>query len=393
MAPTDTIAYLDCFSGISGDMLLGTCFHAGVPKDFLLSELEKIEGLDFNLQVKTECYSGIACKKVTVSSSSKQQFRHLGNILELLDSSSLKPVIKEKAAKTFTRLAEAEAKVHNTDIDKIHFHEVGAVDTIVDIVGSLIGLDHLGITKTICSPLPMGRGFVHCDHGNLPLPAPAVCALLQEAPTYGVDQEKELVTPTGAALAMQLASDFGRMPAMTIKKVGYGAGSSTLKHDQPNLLRLIIGEQQHTEESQSVEIIECNLDDWNTEMFPYLSEQLFDNGALDVSLSSLLMKKGRPGHRLQVIARPAHALTLKQIVLSETTTIGLRFRQEQRITLSRKIVQVNTQWGKVEAKQVQTPEGVAIYPEYEVCKIIAQSNKIPLTQVYYAVIQAASKET
>ena len=200
MAPTDTIAYLDCFSGISGDMLLGACFHAGVPKDFLLSELGKIEGLDFNLQVETECYSGIACKKVTVSSSSKQQFRHLGNILELLDSSSLKPVIKEKAAKTFTRLAEAEAKVHNTDIDKIHFHEVGAVDTIVDIVGSLIGLDHLGITKTICSPLPMGRGFVRCDHGNLPLPAPAVCALVQETPTYGVDQEKELVTPTGAEI-------------------------------------------------------------------------------------------------------------------------------------------------------------------------------------------------
>ena len=364
----------------------------GFPQDILAVELARIPDLDFHLSVKDELRSGISCKIVTVHAPTSQHFRHLGEILKIIHSSSLKTKIKEQAKKIFTRLAVAEAKVHNVDVEQIHFHEVGAVDTIIDIVGTLIGLEYLGIEKIVCSPLPMGRGFVRCQHGNLPLPAPAVYELLTGIPVYGTEQEKELVTPTGAALAVQLADSFGDIPAITIHKVGYGAGKNKLNNDQPNLLRLVIGEQQNREESQSVEIIESNLDDWNTEMFPYLCEVLLNAGALDVSLTPILMKKGRPGHRLQVLADPSRAFVLKQIILSETSTIGLRFRTEQRMTLTRKIVTVDTQWGMIAAKQVCTPAGVVIYPEYEACKQIAQSQKIPLAQVYNAVTQVEKKE-
>lgn len=392
MPSTVTCCHLDCFSGISGDMFLGALLHAGLAQDVLLSELAKIQGLDFELTVEDDSRSGIGCRQVTVHSPSRQQFRHLGDILELLQTSTLQTAIQQRAATIFTRLAEAESRVHNVDRAQIHFHEVGAVDTIVDIVGVLIGLQSLGITDIHCSPLPMGHGFVRCEHGNLPLPAPAVCELLRDVPVYGVEQEQELVTPTGAVLATQLADSFGTMPAMTIKAIGYGAGKNRLQNDQPNLLRLVIGERQPEKEEQTVEVIECNLDDWNTEMFPYLCELLFDGGALDVSLSPLLMKKGRPGQRLQVICGPSHALLLKQIILSETSSIGLRFRQENRMTLPRKVVTLPTKWGPVEAKMVETPRGIVIYPEYEVCRKIAKAEKIPLAQVYRIIMQKGIQE-
>lgn len=378
-------AYLDCFSGISGDMLLGALLHAGLEENVLLEELAKIKGVDFQLSVDNQLRSGISCKQVTVHSPSGQEFRHLGNILDLLAESSLSPALINKANKIFTRLAEAEAKVHDVALEKIHFHEVGAVDTIVDIVGALIGLQHFGIEKVICSPLPMGRGFVHCAHGNLPLPAPAVCELLTGVSVYGVNQEKELVTPTGAVLAVELAEDFTKMPAMTVKTIGYGAGNNELSNDQPNLLRLVIGQKSAETESETVEIIETNLDDWNSEGFPYLCDLLFNKGALDVSLSPLIMKKRRPGQLLRVIADPAHGLELKQIILSETTAIGLRFRNEKRMTLARESVIVSTPWGKIMAKKVQTPQGSVTYPEYEACRQVAEKHRIPLARVYQAV--------
>ncbi|HIP83190.1 MAG TPA: nickel pincer cofactor biosynthesis protein LarC, partial [Desulfocapsa sulfexigens] len=313
------------------------------------------------------------------------QLRHPGDILDLLEESDLDPPIISKASQLFTRLAEAEAKVHQTTIDKIHFHEVGAIDTIVDIVGALIGLRDMGVDRVICSPLPMGRGFVQCAHGTFPLPAPAVCELLHGVPVYGVEQNKELVTPTGAVLAVGLAAEFGSMPAMTVKKIGYGAGSHKLNNEQPNLLRLIIGDVHAVEENATVEIIETNLDDWNSEGFPYLCDLLFNQGALDVSLSPLIMKKGRPGQLLRVIANPAHALELKQTILSETTSLGLRYRKEERMTLQREAITISTPWGEIVAKQVQTPKGTVIYPEYEACRKVAEEQKIPLAQVYHAV--------
>lgn len=392
MSTSVTCCYLDCFSGISGDMLLGAFLHAGLPKDTLLGELSKIPDLDFSLSVENDLRSGIGCKQLSVHSGSKQQFRHLENIIELLQKSTLNTSIQEQATRIFTRLAEAEASVHNVDITKIHFHEVGAVDTIVDTVGALIALEYFGISEVCCSPLPMGRGFVKCAHGNLPLPAPAVCELLRDTPVYGVEQEQELVTPTGAVLAAQLTDTFGSLPTMTIESIGYGAGNNILNNDQPNLLRLLIGKKEIVKETQTVEVIECNLDDWNTEMFPYLSELLFDAKALDVSLSPLLMKKGRPGQRLQVICAPHNALPLRQIILTETSAIGLRFRQENRMTLAREAVEIVTEWGSITAKQVHKPDGTVIYPEYESCKKIAQTEKIPLSRVYNAVIQAGEKK-
>ncbi len=385
MTAPATIAYLDCFSGISGDMLLAALLHAGLEKDILLDELAKIGEIDFKLTVEDQLRCGISCKQVTIHSPSKQQFRHLENILVLLEESKLSETIIQKAATIFTRLAEAEAKVHNVPLHKIHFHEVGAVDTIVDIVGSLIGFEKLGIDQIICSPLPMGHGFVRCAHGTLPLPVPAVCELLRDIPIYGVEQEKELVTPTGAVLATSLASSFGKIPAMTVKSIGYGGGSHKLKEEQPNLLRLIVGEAVGVQESDVVEIIETNLDDWNSEGFPYLCDLLFAQGALDVSLSPLIMKKGRPGQLLRVICDPVNGQDLKQIILSETTAIGVRFRKEERMTLAREAVMVSTPWGEVVAKKVQTPKGTVIYPEYEACRKIAKENKIPLARVYDAV--------
>ncbi len=369
-------------------MLLGALLHAGLEEKILLEELAKIKGVDFQLTVENQLRSGISCKQVTVHSPSGQQFRHLGNILDLLGESSLSAAIIKKSGEIFTRLAQAEAKVHKVALEKIHFHEVGAVDTIVDIVGALIGLQHLEIEKIICSPLPMGHGFVRCAHGNLPLPAPAVCELLNGASVYGVDQEKELVTPTGAVLAVELAAGFGKLPAMTVNNIGYGAGSHELKNEQPNLLRLVTGQTTADKECGTVEIIETNLDDWNSEGFPYLCDLLFSKGALDVSITPLVMKKGRPGQLLRVIADPAHGLELKQIILSETTAIGLRFRKEERMTLAREAITVSTPWGKIVAKKVQTPRGTVIYPEYNACRKIAESNQIPLSRVYLTVSNA-----
>ncbi len=366
-------------------MFMGALLHAGLEQELLLGELNRLDGVDFKLTATRELRCGISCRQVTITSPSRQQFRHLKDILTLLETSRLAPAIVNRAGKVFTRLAEAEAKVHDVELEKIHFHEVGAVDTIVDIVGVLIGLHHLGVEQLICSPLPMGHGLVHCDHGNLPLPAPAVCELIRDVPVYGVDQEQELVTPTGAALVTSLADKFGSMPPMTMKKCGYGAGSHSLKHEQPNLLRLLIGHVQRGQESQEVEIIETHLDDWNSEGFPYLCDLLFNQGALDVSLSPMIMKKGRPGQLLRVIADPVHGLKLKQIILSETTAIGLRFRREERMTLEREAVMIPTPWGKIMAKKVQTPKGSVIYPEYEACRKVAEKNQIPLSQVYQAV--------
>ena len=377
------IAYADCFSGISGDMFLAALLDAGLDEEFLRLELGKLDIGPFDLSVTTTRPSGIKATKVEISARADQQFRNLATILDILQSSALEPTVIAKAGAVFQTLAEAEARVHGLAIDKIHFHEVGAIDTILDVVGVVIGLHYLGIERLISSPLPWGHGFVECAHGRLPLPAPAVCELLQGVPVYAVDVSQELITPTGTALLKTLSQGFGPLPDMTIDVTGYGAGTHALTNRQPNLLRLIIGHK--TQEVQTVEVIETHLDDWNSEGFPHLCELLLKQGALDVSLTPMLMKKGRPGQQLRVICHPDHGLLLKQTILSETTAIGLRFRTESRLTLEREQVTVETQWGTVAAKKVQTPTGPVIYPEYEACKQIAESAQVPLQQVYRAV--------
>lgn len=383
---TSIHCYLDCFSGISGDMLLGALLHAGADKSALLSELNKLnlEGLD--LQVESTRISSIDAFKVTIDSSRQQQFRNLPKILEILVRSALDETIINRSTEVFTALAEAEAKVHGIDINRVHFHEVGALDTIVDIVGVIICLKHLGVSRLTCSPLPTGQGFVNCDHGLLPLPAPAVCELLQGLPSYGVDIKQELITPTGAALLRVLADDFGPLPPMTFQSTGYGAGSRTLENGQPNLLRCIIGKSEDVVESQQIEIIETNLDDWSPEGFPYLTDLLFERGALDVTLTPVQMKKGRPGYTLQVLTTPPYSQRIKETIFDETTAIGLRFRQEHRSTLVRNKIVVPTPWGDIPAKEVQRPDGSVIYPEYEECKKIAVANGVPLKMVYQKVL-------
>lgn len=376
------IGYLDCFSGISGDMLLGALIHAGFDQHHLTRELSKLslDGLEFRVEEKS--INAISCIKVHISSDRRQELRTLPGIQRLLEESGLEDNVINLAAEVFRTLAQAEAKVHAIAIDKVHFHEVGAVDTIVDVVGAIIGLQYFGISRLYSSPLPTGQGFVKCAHGLLPLPAPAVCELLQGVPTYGIKLQQEIITPTGAAMLASLVDGFGPMPPMTIAATGYGAGTHILTNGQPNLLRFIRGEALDVAESQDIEVIETNLDDWNPEGFPYLCEILFGQGALDVTLAPVHMKKGRPGFTLQVISPLPSAHLLKEIILSETTAIGLRFRKESRQTLQRNIVKVTTSWGEIAAKMVQTPKGTVIYPEYEECRKIASLHQVPLQRVY-----------
>ena len=380
-------AYADCFAGVSGNMFLGALLHAGVDEGVLRSELGKLDIGPFTLSIESNIISSIESIYVCVDSEPRSEFRHLSAIIALLKRSRLPSRIIEKSTAVFLELAVAEAKVHGVPIEQVHFHEIGAVDTIIDVVGTVLGLHLLDIKKLISSPVPAGRGLVACAHGTLPLPAPAVCELLRGIPVYGVPIEKELVTPTGAALLKVLVDHFGPMEPMTIERTGYGAGSHVLPDHLPNLFRLIIGRQSAVSEAQEVEIIETNLDDWNPEGFPYVCDLLLARGALDVSLAPLQMKKGRPGFRLQVICNPVHSLALKETILSETSAIGLRFRREQRSTLARELVVVDTRWGKIQAKKVWTPAGIVVYPEYEACREIAARHNVPLQQVYRAVCQ------
>lgn len=380
-----TIAYADCFSGISGDMFLGALVDAGLPEETLAAEVSKLALKGYRLSASPHGEGFIRSTLVKVETFEKQPARSLRAIRSLITRSSLAPGVKEKSLGVFNLLATAEARVHGCSVEDVHFHELGAVDAIIDIVGTVAGLAYLGINRLVSSPLPMPRGWISCEHGLLPVPAPAVLEILQGAPVYGVEMDQEMVTPTGAALIRSLSHSFGPLPGMLICKAGYGAGSRQLPGRQPNLFRLILGEIRELQEAQEVEVIETNLDDWSPESFPYLLEQLSAAGALDVSLAPIQMKKGRPGFLLRVIAEPAKALAAKTCILSETTAIGLRFRIEKRLTLPRKKGKVLTPWGAVAVKKVETPKGPVLYPEYEDCRRVAVANRVSLKDVYAGV--------
>ncbi len=391
MTDQHNIAYIDCFSGISGDMFLAALLDAGLSIEELRGQLDLL-GLDgYTLTMGKKTCGAIAATTLSVQTAEKHPHRSWGDIRQLITASSLAPPVKKTTLSIFSLLAEAEAKVHGRPVDTVHFHEVGGIDSIVDIVGAAIGLDFLHITSLQCAPLPMPRGWVQCAHGLLPLPAPAVCELLQGVPAYGVELSQELVTPTGAAIVKALSTGYGPMPAMTITGVGYGAGSQELANGQPNLLRLVLGTARTAIEAQEVEVIETHLDDWSPETFPYLSEQLFALGALDVALIPIQMKKGRPGFLLRVICDRAASLAAKECILSETTAIGLRFRTEQRWTLPRESGTVPTRWGRVRIKKITTPAGEVLTPEYEDCKRVAITHHVPIKEVY-AEVGCAERE-
>jgi len=383
------VAYADAFAGISGDMFLGALLDAGLPEEILRKELSGLALDGYQLHVTKTAPHNLSATKINITTTHGHHHRTFRTIKALLEKSALASGVTEKSLAIFSALAQAEAQVHGCLPDDVHFHEVGAVDSIIDIVGAAIGLHYFSIDQLNASPLPLSQGWVECAHGRLPLPAPAVCELVKGMPVYGTDLTKELVTPTGAAILKGCCRFFGPFPPMKIDRVGYGAGSHKLADDRPNLLRLVIGTSTDVVEAQEVEVIETHLDDWQPEGFPFLSEQLFAKGALDVAVIPMQMKKGRPGFLLRVVADPATAWELKRCILSESTAIGLRFRREGRWTLPRETGTVATSLGQVEVKKVATPSGDILYPEYEDCRRLALEKGIPLQQIYREVSRAS----
>jgi len=438
------IAYLDCFAGISGDMFLGALLDAGVDPN-ILHEATAALNLNATLKIEKVDRSGISSTKVHVYEGSKlaeapteqtpaadhnhqhththqhhpktqhqhkaghtHQHNHthgrsLTVIRDLISAASLPTAVKQTAIHTFELLGASEAKIHNVPIEKIHFHEVGAVDAIVDIVAASAGIHALAIDKWFSSPLNVGGGMVDCAHGRFPVPAPATADLLRGLPTYSAHIEKELVTPTGAALIRALAPTFGQQPAMRIEHIGYGAGTRNPK-DFPNVLRLSIGEadnsehskhepsKHHAHESQTVTVLETALDDLSPQILAYVSETALAQGALDVMLTPVIMKKGRPGTLLTVLCNPSDSSALQQLILRETSTLGLRIRQDSRVCVDRHHAHVTTPYGDIRVK-IGTLNGQEcnIAPEFEDCRTAATKHNVPLKLVQQAAIAAYLK--
>jgi len=375
-------AYVDCFSGISGDMTLGALMDAGVSIDTLCAGLAKLNLPGYELKAEKVNRSGISATKAHVIIDRKnQKSRHLSDILDIIEGSSLSPTVKEKSGRIFKRMAAAEAKVHGTIPDKIHFHEVGAVDAIVDIVGSVIGLDHLGITQIITSSINVGSGTVRTSHGIFPIPAPATAELLKGIPFYQSSTQFELATPTGAAIISTLSNSFGPLPAMNVASIAHGAGDKDFP-DRPNILRLMIGEPVANYEEDTSIVIETNIDDMSPQIYDYLIERLMEQGAQDVYLSPIIMKKGRPAILLSVLTDRSKTDALLDIVFHETTSIGARIQEVGRKKLSREIREVDTVYGKVGVKvSKRGNEILTVTPEYDDCRRIAEERKVPLKKV------------
>lgn len=383
------LAYFDCFSGISGDMTLGALIDLGVPVEWLLERLRKIPLNSFDIRVEQILRNGLTAQNVFVNVKDDGKSRNYKDIKCLIKASPLSESIKNKSLKIFNRIASAEAKIHQCPVEKVHFHEVGGVDAIVDIVGTALCLEHLGIKKIIASPIPLGRGFVSCSHGTLPVPAPATIELLKDVPVYGTQIENELVTPTGAAIIASIAESFGPIPQMTVEKIGYGAGKNNLG-SRPNLLRVITGTvadsrtKNHTEyQNDNIVVVETCIDDMNPEIFGFLMDRLFEDGALDVLWIPVFMKKNRPGTMIQVMCVDEKKDRVINRILSETTSLGIRYYGVQRRILQRQRIKIKTKYGKLDVKQVKDINGsVRLIPEYEVCRKIAIEKNIPIRKVY-----------
>ena len=450
----DRIAYLDCFSGISGDMFLGALIDAGVPVELFQRTVEALD-IGATLEITRVNRSGISATKVDVvvngeteaprehnphpfhhetghahehshapspehthdlvnqsSSASLRQARsvahshgrHLTEIRQIISRASISESAKRTAITIFEKLGAAEAKIHNVPMEKIHFHEVGAVDAIVDIVCITVGAEALGVKEFVCSPLNLGGGAVQCAHGTFPVPAPATVELLKGVPVYSGEIQKELVTPTGAAIVATLASRFETLPAMQVEKIGYGAGTRDFA-GQPNVLRVVVGQEFGADLADkdvrptqarptptgedSVTVLEANLDDLSPQVFGYVMEKLFEAGALDVFGTPVQMKKNRPGTLLTVLAKASDATNLTKIIFAETTTLGVRRREERRQVLAREWQTVSTRFGEIRIKVASMNGTVSNYaPEYEDCRRIAADQRVPLKQVMQEAVQA-----
>ena len=387
------IAYGDLIGGVSGDMFVGALLDVGLPLERLKSELKKLPGLNYRLEVTKKTVYGIRATRFRVVCGKREPERPWKEIRDLIRQSALDPKVKEKGLKIFTRLAEAEGKIHGVAPDKAHFHEVGATDSIVDIISAAIATHHLKIDSFHFSRIPLGRGVTRSRHGPLPLPGPATLELLKGLPVQWVDLNGETVTPTGAAIIATLGSHFGEAPRMTIEKIGYGAGQKDFP-DRPNLFRLILGADEAPWKQEEMLVMETNIDDMNPEFYDYVLDRLFAAGARDVFLSSIQMKKNRPGTLLSVIAEPSLREKLSGIIFRETSTIGIRYYPVNRMILKRTASRVKTKFGTVKVKIIEEPDGTKrATPEYEDLRRIAEAKKIPLKVLYDEVLRSIKEKT
>jgi len=377
------VLYYDCFSGISGDMNLGAMIDIGVDKDFLTGELMKLNLPGWELVTEKDQRHGIKGTKATVRQTRHEHaHRHMSDIMKIIGDSALEKKVKELSIRIFMKIAEAEAFVNGTSVEEVHFHEVGAVDSIVDIVGAAICFNVLDVDKVYVSKVELGGGFVRCDHGNLPVPAPATAEIIKGIPVKKDSVDFEATTPTGAAILATLGTDFGIAPDLRITKTGYGVGQKD--HPEiPNLLRVFLGETDQTNPGHDAMLLECNIDDMNPEFYEYIYDKLFKAGAADVFLTNIIMKKGRPGNMLSVICEPGKEDILKEIIFTESTTVGIRSFPFKKDTLSRKFESIETPYGKVTVKRsFYNEKEVSCKPEFEECRKIAEEKGISLKIVY-----------
>ena len=376
------IAYFDCFSGASGDMILGSLIDAGLSARLLREELKKLRIPTIHLKVKKVLKSGLSATQVIVEGKSeKKSHRNLKEILRIVERSGVEAKVKERSKEIFKRIASVEANIHQTQMGEVHFHELGGLDSIVDIVGSVWGIQKLGIEKILVSKVNVGGGFVKCEHGILPVPAPATLSLMEGKPIYSSGVERELLTPTGAAILTTLGTEFGSMPPMKVERIGYGAGRDNLPH--PNLLRLIIGTSESSLPRERVTVVETNIDDMNPQFYDYVIEKLLAIEVLEVFITPILMKKNRPGHLLTIICPSEKLPFVTKFLLRETTTLGLRWHEEEREKSDREILNEETKYGKIRFKLARW-EGriVNLSPEYDDCKRLALENRVPLKEVF-----------
>lgn len=394
------IAYFDMFSGISGDMTLGALVDLGVPVDHLQKELSKMLP-GFELKARQVLKSHLRATDIVVDVTAKEGVsRNYTDIKAMIENAPLSESVKNNSLKAFEKIARAEAHIHNKDIEKVHFHEIGGVDSIVDIIGSFIAIEYLGIEKVYGSIVPLGSGFIECAHGRIPVPVPATLAILQDIPVTNSDAKTEIVTPTGAALISTLGESFGPMPAMAVKKTGYGSGKRDTGAKLPNLMRVVLGDAVDETgddiiSKETICVAKTNIDDMNPEAIGFLMESLFKQNALDVTYVPVHMKKNRPGTQVEVICRKEDLGSIVELILSETTSIGVRHHECQRSYLSREKVDLETRFGNVQVKKIIRPASdnggkIEYVPEYEVAAGIAKENNMALKDVYNQILSDAN---
>ncbi len=381
--------YIDCIAGASGDMLLGALVDLGVEIEALQTALDGLHLPGFKLAAAQVSKNGIGATKVNVIVEDHKTERHVPEIIAIIEASTLPESVKAQAVKVVERLGEVEGRIHQAPPEEVHLHELGGVDTIVDVCGFLLGLEMLEVEKVVCSPLPLGRGFTQSAHGRIPVPAPATLALLSGVPVRGTEIEMELVTPTGAALLSTFAQSFGAAPDMKLTAVGYGAGSRDL--EIPNVVRMLLGDDQAPGERMvfKLTLLETNIDDMSPETYGYLMDRLYAAGARDVTLIPVYMKKNRPGTMLQVACSARRVEEIKQIIFAETSTLGIRQLSVTRDCLPREIVTVGTVYGEVRVKVADLGGGKhKAAPEFEDCKALAEAHGVPLRAVMTAAMRA-----